>query len=50
MRDGMPPYPAVARQEISQMDLSRVQPGGSIIVKVNTESPAAVWADLTRIP
>jgi hypothetical protein len=46
MRDGMPPYPATVRQAVPQMELARLQSGGSVAVKVDPNDQNAIWLDL----
>jgi hypothetical protein len=45
---GGPPYPATIRQVVSQLYLSKVQPGGNLVAKVDPQDPTAVWIDLAR--
>ena len=47
-RDGMPPYPATATQVIPQIQLSMLEPGRSVMVKVAEDDPQKVWVDLSR--
>ena len=49
MPDGLPPYPATARQTIIQMQLVELRPGASVHAKVDPGNPSAVWLDLNRI-
>ena len=49
MRDGMPPYPATVRQVVPQVDMTRLQSGTSVAVKVDPNDPNAIWIDLTRV-
>lgn len=46
--DGRPPYPATVRQIVSQIYLSKVQPGANLVAKVDAEDPSAIWIDLAR--
>jgi hypothetical protein len=47
-RDGMPPYPAQATQIVPQVQLSMLEPGKTVCVKVDKEDPQKVWVDLSR--
>lgn len=45
---GGSPYPATIRQVVSQLYLSKVQPGGNLVAKVDPQDPTTVWIDLAR--
>ncbi|MCB0870228.1 MAG: hypothetical protein KDB52_05295 [Solirubrobacterales bacterium] len=47
-REGMPPYPATATQVVPQVQLSMLEPGRSVCVKVAEDDPQKVWVDLSR--
>ena len=47
-RDGMPPYPATATQVVPQVQLSMLEPGRKVMVKVAEDDPRKVWVDLSR--
>ena len=47
-RDGMPPYPATATQVVPQVELSMLEPGKTVMVKVAEDDPQKVWVDLSR--
>lgn len=47
-RDGMPPYPATATQVVPQVQLSMLEPGREVVVKVAEDDPQKVWVDLSR--
>jgi hypothetical protein len=47
-RDGMPPYPATATQVVPQVQLSMLEPGKTVVVKVAEDDPQKVWVDLSR--
>lgn len=49
MREGTPPYPATVRQVVPQVQLSRLQSGTSVGVKVDPNNRTAVWVDLATI-
>jgi hypothetical protein len=49
MADGMPPYPATTQQQVSQMQIGRLQPGMTLQGAVDPSNPTAVWLDLTSI-
>jgi hypothetical protein len=49
MPGGLPPYPATVRQTITQMQMVRVRPGGSVRVKVDPDNPSAIWLDPASI-
>ena len=49
MREGMPPYPATARQVVPQMELAQLQSGTSVGVKVDPNDRAAIWLDMTKV-
>lgn len=47
-RDGMPPYPASATQVVPQVQLTMLQPGNAVALKVSREDPQKIWVDLSR--
>lgn len=47
--DGLPPYPATARQAVSQMQLVQLRQGSTVRVKVDPNNPSAVWMDLASV-
>ena len=49
MRDGMPPYPATVRQVVPQVNLTQLQAGTTVAVKIDPNDPNAIWVDLSRI-
>ena len=49
MADGMPPYPATARQAISQLQVGRLLPGMTLQGAVNPSNPTGVWLDLSSV-
>jgi hypothetical protein len=44
--DGMPPYAATTEQLVSQLQISGVRPGGTLLAAVDPANPAAIWLDL----
>lgn len=47
-REGMPPYPAETTQIVPQIQLSMLEPGKTVCVKVAEHDPRKVWVDLSR--
>ena len=49
MPEGLPPYPVTVKQVASMVQLSQIQAGATVHVKVDPNNPSAVWVDWTRI-
>jgi hypothetical protein len=48
MPAGLPPYPVTLSQPVSPVNLARIQPGSTLVVKVDPNDPASVWIDFMR--
>jgi hypothetical protein len=49
MPDGLPPYPVTVKQVVMQTQLAFVTPGKNVKVKVDPNSPATVFIDMTTV-
>jgi hypothetical protein len=47
--EGMPPYPAITQQLVSQFQVGQLQPGRTLMAAIDPSDPAAIWLDFATL-